>query len=194
MPYISASPALERALLAIGARGMRFDLDASAEIRRLRLARPGGDVTLVTPICFEDTVPRVCRRMVYKQGAKAADLLVSLCNDGWFGGDDAGRAHHVQVARFRCIENRVGMVRAANTGVSAAIDSAGRVISPADLFPGAGRAVAPRQAGWLLAELPLDSRSTVYGRVGDAWGWICLLGTAGLAAAAFVSHRVGSVP
>jgi apolipoprotein N-acyltransferase len=194
MPYISAWPWLEKKLLALGARGMTFDLDTPPGIVRLELGwtPPGSDsatsVTLATPICFEDTVAPLCRRMVHDGGRKVADVLVSLSNDGWFGDNDAGRMQHAQASRFRCIENRVSMVRSVNTGMTVAIDSAGRLIERAG--PGRyGSAGGPRG---LRAELPLDSRSTVYGRVGDLWGWLCLAGTAGLGAWATVGRRWGS--
>jgi len=194
MPYISAWPWLEEKLLAIGARGMTFDLDTPPDIVRLELDwRPADatartSVTLATPICFEDTVAPVCRRMVHDGGGKVADVLVSLSNDGWFGDHDAGRMQHAQASRFRCIENRVSMVRSVNTGMTVAIDSAGRLIARA----GPGRYGSARRSHGLRAELPLDSRSTVYGRVGDLWGWLCLAGTAGFGAWATVGRRWGS--
>lgn len=198
MPYISAWPWLEEKLLAIGARGMRFDLDAADEITRFELPwpRPGAStprpqaVGFATPICFEDTVAHVCRRMIYEEGAKKADFFVGLSNDGWFGANDAGRAHHAQIARFRCIENRVPMIRSVNTGLSIAVDSAGRVTGAV----GEGRSGTARQDGWLRSELGLDDRSTLYGRVGDAWGWACLAGTVGLGAATFRRSLRGTAP
>jgi apolipoprotein N-acyltransferase len=180
MPYISAWPWLEERFLAVGASGMSFNLDAADEIRRLRLTE---SVTLATPICFEDTVAPVCRRMV----RGGADVLVSLSNDGWFGGHDAGRVQHAQIARFRCIENRVPMIRSVNTGMTVAIDSAGRLIDSA----GPGRYGTARRPLALWAELPLDSRSTLYGRAGDLWGWLCLAGTAGLGAWVTLVRRSG---
>ena len=194
MPYISAWPWLEEKLLALGAQGMTFDLDTPPDVVRLELGwTPSGSdsatlVTLATPICFEDTVATLCRRMVYDRGGKAADLLVSLSNDGWFGSHDAGRVQHAQAARFRCIENRVPMVRAVNTGMTVAVDSAGRLIERAGL----GRYGTARRPLGLWVELPLDSRCTVYSRVGDLWGWACLAGTAGLGAWATVGRRWGS--
>jgi apolipoprotein N-acyltransferase len=179
MPYISAWPWLEQRLLALGASGMSFTLDASPEIRRLRL---GDDLALATPICFEDAVGRVCRRMVYEDGAKRADVLINLSNDGWFGTHDAGRVGHVQIARFRCIENRVPMVRCANTGLSVSIDSSGRVAGV--VGEGGTRYGEPRRAGWLEAPVRLDERHTVYGRIGEAWPWTCLVATLVLTLAA----------
>ncbi len=173
MPYISAWPWLEQRLLALGAEGMRFNLDRNPDIKRLRLDWNDQTLRLATPICFEDTVAWLCRKMVYTNGAKTAEVLVNLSNDGWFGVSASGRRQHVQIARFRCVENRVPMVRAANTGLSVAIDSRGKLIGQI----GEGRYGAAQTQGTLLAELPLDSRSTLYGRLGDVWAWLCLLGT-----------------
>jgi apolipoprotein N-acyltransferase len=193
MPYISAWPWLEQKLLAVGAAGMQFNLDAADDITRLDLDwTPAGSssrtLILATPICFEDTVAHLCRQMVHENGAKRADLLVNLSNDGWFGDHDAGRVQHAQAARFRCIENRVPMVRSVNTGMTVAVDSAGRLIGQA----GPGRYGTARSSQALWAELPLDSRSTVYGRVGDLWGWVCLAGTVGLGVWTTVGRRWGS--
>ena len=178
MPIIWRWAWLEQKLLALGARGMTFDLSAADRPRRLRLlSAPGTALRLATPICFEVTVPWLCRRMAFEGGTKAADVFVNLSNDGWFGDSVAARRRHLQIARFRCIENRVPMVRAVNTGISAAIDSAGRVRA----------SVAARTEGAVVAELELDGRSTVYGRLGDAFAWLCL--GASLAAAATVLWR-----
>jgi apolipoprotein N-acyltransferase len=187
MPYISAWPWLEKKLLAIGAPGMAFDLRRNPDIKRLELEQErGGEViTLATPICFEDTVGRVCRRMVYEHGVKLADVLVNLSNDGWFGFYDAGRVQHAQIARFRCIENRVPMVRCANTGVSVSIDADGRLLGRI----GEGRYGEARKAGWLEGVVSLDGRATLYGRMGDLWAWVCLLLTAGLTGATFFRQR-----
>jgi len=191
MPYISAWPWLEEKLLAVGAEGMTFNLDSNPEIERLLLTpRRGGRraFRLATPICFEDTVGRVCRRMVYDRGAKRADVLVNLSNDGWFGEYDAGRAQHAQIARFRCIENRVPMVRCANTGLSVAFDAQGRVLGRI----GQGRYGEARRAGWLSATVSVeDETATLYGRTGDAWAWACLLSAAALTVGTFVARRKG---
>ncbi|WP_428386930.1 apolipoprotein N-acyltransferase [Mucisphaera sp.] len=86
--------------------------------------------SVVTPICFEDTVGRVVREMV-RVAREALDrpaLLVNVTNDGWFGSASQG-FQHLQVAAFRCVENRVPMAKAANTGVSGFISSLGEVVS-----------------------------------------------------------------
>jgi apolipoprotein N-acyltransferase len=170
MPYISAWPWLEARLLAIGASGMSFDLDPAPAITRPRLRWGGDEHALATPICFEDTVGWLCRRMVFPPGGPKAALVVNLSNDGWFGDSDAGRARHVQIARFRCVENRVPMIRCANTGMSVAIDPAGKVVATI----GDGRYGEGRREGWLAVALDLDPRTTLYARVGEVCPWTCL--------------------
>lgn len=80
-----------------------------------------GELAFSPLICFEDTVAGLARRAV-KRGAR---LLVNLTNDAWFGGSCEPEQHLAQ-ALFRCVETGVPMVRAANTGVTCAIDPLGR--------------------------------------------------------------------
>jgi apolipoprotein N-acyltransferase len=183
MPYIEHWPWLERRLLGLGARGMAFNLDAANELRTLRFEWDGRATGLATPICFEAVMASVNRRLVYQRGEKRADVLINLTNDGWFGWHDGGRVQHAQISRLRAIENRVPMVRAANTGMSVWIDSAGRLREAVggDRAGGWGGYGIAQQAGTMLAEVTLDSRRTLYGRIGEVWGWLALL----TAAAAF---------
>ncbi len=74
-----------------------------------------------TLICFEDTIAPLARRSV-KNGAR---LLINQTNDAWFDGT-AGAIQHMTHCIFRCIENRVPAVRAANTGITVFIDNIGR--------------------------------------------------------------------
>jgi apolipoprotein N-acyltransferase len=94
---------------------------------------------------------------------------VNLSNEGWFGDYDGNRLAHVQMARFRCIENRIQMVRAANTGGSVHIDSNGIIIAVA----GDGRNDL-REAGWVMATTSVDDRFTFYSRVGNVLPLSCL--------------------
>ncbi|MHC4911073.1 MAG: apolipoprotein N-acyltransferase, partial [Planctomycetota bacterium] len=74
MPYISSWDWLEQKLLSIGAAGMAFNLDASAAVSTLELKGVDGPWHLGTPICYEDTVSRVCRDMVWEGGRKRVDV------------------------------------------------------------------------------------------------------------------------
>ena len=73
-------------------------------------------------ICFEDTIGDLTRQFVLA----GANLLVNVTNDGWFL-RSAGSQQHLANAIFRCVETRLPMVRAANTGVTCFINEFGNV-------------------------------------------------------------------
>lgn len=77
-----------------------------------------------TLICIEDIFPDLARKFV----KKGAQFLVNITNDGWYLKSSAPY-HHLQASIFRAVENKVSLVRVANTGISAFIDANGRVIS-----------------------------------------------------------------
>ena len=119
-------------------------------------------IRVVTPICYEDTVASLCRKMVYTaQGDKRADVLINLTNDGWYAGTDQG-PQHLQIAVFRCIENRVPMARSVNTGISAFIDSYGR-IGPQVVDDDQRQEVE----GFAVRTVITDDRLTIYGMYGN---------------------------
>lgn len=173
MPYISAWPWLERKLLDFGARGMSFDLEAGKNPVVLPVRVGAGEVRVVTPICFEVTTAWVCRRLVFAGGERRADVIVSLTNDGWFSWWDAGREQHMQIARWRCVELRTWMVRAANTGISAIVDAGGRVAASGVTMADKSRGRS-RVEGVLVGEVGVGGPVTVYARVGDGVGWTML--------------------
>jgi apolipoprotein N-acyltransferase len=74
-------------------------------------------------ICFEDIFSGLAAQFV----KKGADFLVDITNDGWFG-DTASPYQHMQASVLRAVENRVYVVRSANTGISCFIDDTGRIL------------------------------------------------------------------
>lgn len=173
MPIISNWDWLEQRLLAIGANGMTFDLDAAPEPHRFTLKTAAGDVRVGVPICFEITAPWASRRIAFDTEGRAADVLVNISNDGWFSRSGAGRRQHLQVAQLRAIELATPVVRAANTGISASITASGKVLAT----------LPAHEAGTLLATVKpaTAGRGEPYAvLVGDgvAWGALALLGAA----------------
>jgi apolipoprotein N-acyltransferase len=181
MPYISNFPSLERALLDLGARGMRFDLDAGTKETVFELPRADGGVfRAATPICFEVTVaPHVRQLVAGREGVRRADVLINVTNDGWFGSFAPARLQHLQIARWRSLELATPMVRAANTGISCAIDAGGRV----------GVAGPALTEGVVPTVVELPGELTMYARSGDVAGWASLAWLAPLLWAALRPSR-----
>ncbi len=75
-------------------------------------------------ICFEDIFPYISREFV----RSGANIMVNITNDAWFG-DTAAPEQHTQASVFRAVENRVPVIRAANTGISCFIDPTGQITS-----------------------------------------------------------------
>lgn len=80
-------------------------------------------------ICYEGILPEAAR--MYKNAA--AELLVNITNDAWFGTTSAPY-QHLSMAVFRAIETRLYLVRAANTGISAIVDPTGKIVAQTEIF------------------------------------------------------------
>lgn len=191
MPYISAWPWLERRLLGLGASGMSFELDRGHSYRPMEVVlEDGRAIEMATPVCFEATMPSVCRRLVGRPGS--AEVMMNLTNDGWFGAWMPGREHHMLTARWRCIELGVPMVRSANTGICAAFDEQGRLVGQGVVDPATGTGGLAMLEGIALYEVPLVEGRTIYAGIGDILGWGCLASTGGLVLLAALRGR--SIP
>src|SRR5207249_9926463 len=91
---------------------------------------PLGKYTFGVLICYEDTDMYLGREYgVETDDGPAVDFILNISNDGWFDGT-AEHEEHLAIARFRAIETRRAVARAVNMGVSAVIDSNGRVLAP----------------------------------------------------------------
>ncbi len=137
-------------------------------------------ITAIPTICFEDTVPRLVRKFV----RPGPQVIVNVTNDGWFK-ESAAAAQHFADARFRAIELRRPMLRCANSGVSAAIDSTGSTLgSDGKLQELRDSSGSHFTRGSLLTELriPLRPGFSLYAIIGD-WG---ILGLSALALAVSV--------
>jgi len=128
-------------------------------------------------ICYEDTDPVVTRKMVVGTGgAKRADWLVNISNDGWYVRFKDGEVlpsvelgQRAAISVFRAVENRISILRSVNTGISCIIDSVGRIkdgFLAGDLPAGA----MERQGvgGWFVDRIGVDKRVTFFSR-GRRW-------------------------
>ncbi len=103
-------------------------------------------------ICFESLFPSLTRQSV-KDGA---EMIVLVTNDSWYE-DSPAVWQHLAHAVFRSVENSRSTARCANSGVSAFIDSRGRLKS----------VLAPLEKGVLTDTLSFSDEFTLYTFWGD---------------------------
>jgi apolipoprotein N-acyltransferase len=118
-------------------------------------------------ICFEDTVARLSRQFV-REGAQ---LLINITNDAWFG-DSKAPFMHLQSSVFRTVENRRGLVRAANTGVSCFIDQWGRIGKCVEKINGSTKRKT-YISSFAYQNVDFSSSKTFYTKFGDVFTIFC---------------------
>ena len=116
-------------------------------------------------ICYEAVYGAIARTFV----SQGAQLLTTITNDAWFERSSAAYQHFEQAA-LRAVEQGRYLVRAANTGISGAVDPYGRVITQTPLFE--SRAVT--------VDARLLSDRTIYNKIGDVVAWASLAVAAGV--------------
>ncbi|MDO8475119.1 MAG: apolipoprotein N-acyltransferase [Candidatus Rokubacteria bacterium] len=150
-----------------------FISDFAAGSRQTVFPLPGAPFGIV--ICYEVIFPDLFRGFV----VGGASFMANITNDAWFG-RTSGPWQHLGMLPLRAVENRVAVVRAANTGISGFVGPDGRV----------GRTLPLFERGFLSARIPLRSRTTLYTRFGDWLVHLCL----GLSAAAWIAASVRKPP
>jgi len=87
------------------------------------------DHTFSPLICFEIAFPSLTNKMAQH----GVDFIVNITNDAWFK-RSAGTYQHVEMTRFRAIETRKQIYRAANTGYSVIVSPTGEFLKHSKLF------------------------------------------------------------
>jgi apolipoprotein N-acyltransferase len=101
-------------------------------------------------ICYEAIFPG---QIVDRNDRPA--WLVNVTNDAWFG-NSTGPRQHLAAARMRAVEEGLPLLRAANTGISAAFDARGRELGRLNM----------QQTGTLAVALPGPLARTLFARFG----------------------------
>jgi len=147
----------------------RSIISGDGEFRPLEL----GETAIAPVICYEVLFPvpvsKLCRA--------GAGIIVVLTNDRWYGLRQQP-PQHMAFAILRAIENRRPVVRGAHSGISAFIESDGRVLP--------GRSTVVEEVTSLTGIVSPGAQFSVYTRTGDAmvrylmtpvvavmllWGW-----------------------
>jgi apolipoprotein N-acyltransferase len=96
-----------------------------------------GGTTWAVAICYEDIFGEEVIAALPQAG-----VLLNVSNDAWFGRSLAAD-QHLQLSQMRALETGRWMVRATNTGVTAAIDERGEVVAQLPQFTKGSLKAAP---------------------------------------------------
>ncbi len=172
IPFIDSLPFLKKIYEEQSGAEFGGSFTPGDKFDPLRVPVGGKSVGAIPTVCFEDSVPRLMRRFI----RPGPQVIVNVTNDGWFR-ESAAAEQHFQYARFRAIEFRRPMLRSANSGVSAAIDTTGSTAHPdtgkPQVITDANGSHFTR--GSLVTELkvPVSPSFSLYAMIGD-WGLIVL--------------------
>ena len=92
---------------------------------------PGPGPSTLAPASAPSFSPLICYEAIFPGAATGADRpqwLLTATNDAWFG-DSPGPRQHLRASAYRSVEEGLPMIRAANTGISAAIDARGGYVA-----------------------------------------------------------------
>ncbi|WP_325893585.1 apolipoprotein N-acyltransferase [Grimontia sp. NTOU-MAR1] len=120
---------------------------------------------LAPAICYEIAFSDQVRHSLTEE----SDFILTLSNDTWFG-TSIGPHQHLEIARMRALENGKPVLRATNTGLTAAIGYKGDIIDQIPQF----------ETVVLRTDVPTTTGQTPYTRFGDwpLYAWIVLSGLA----------------
>jgi len=109
-------------------------------------------------ICYEETFPHLIR----EGRKKGALFFVNLTNDNWYPSSSLPKMHFYH-GSLRAVENGIPLLRACNTGLTAAVDPYGRIIAQLK----DGKKNFEKLQGVLPVTFHLEKVNTLYSFWGD---------------------------
>jgi apolipoprotein N-acyltransferase len=119
-------------------------------------------------MCWENCFSDLFRQFV----RNGAQFMVNLTNEAVFG-RSVVPTQLLQMGVFRAVENRVALLRCANTGISAFIDHSGKIRTKVVDSNGNDVMVS----GILTVSVPDSAGPTFYTRYGDVFAIACSIGS-----------------
>lgn len=111
-------------------------------------------VNIIPVICYEVIFPDNIKEFVRQGG----NLIINPVSDTWFG-NSTGSIHHLSLALFRTVENRIPWVRATNSGISAVVQATGKIEQ--------GSMTGLKQRTSAVHEIAISGQGSTYSRWGD---------------------------
>jgi len=112
-------------------------------------------------ICFEDIFPKHVQHF-----SRDNDFLINITNDAWFKGEPEA-SQHLGIMTLRAVENRISIIRSANTGISGWISFTGKI----EKFKEDGKEVF--FAGTKKFVVSLNEERSFYNKYGEFFPFIC---------------------
>ena len=110
------------------------------------------DWKISSAICYEIVFPDLVA-----ESASQSQVLLTLSNDSWFG-DSLGPKQHLQMARFRALENGKPLIRGTNDGITALVNASGEMTHTLPAF----------ERGILTGTITPHTGTTPFNRWGSA--------------------------
>jgi apolipoprotein N-acyltransferase len=189
VPFRKSWPWMYRLLNRLTPYDYEYTLDVGEQATIFELSDTGGSpYRFGVAICYEDVMPHVPRQLAaIEANKKRLDFILNISNEGWYIRAQPDQSiqttaelpQHMAICQFRAVENRVPIIRAVNMGISAFVRSDGS-IQGKGLAGNLPAHVKDRQgvSGFLIDRVYLDSRITLYSKIGDIFSIVCTLITA----------------
>jgi apolipoprotein N-acyltransferase len=124
----------------------------------------GTEYQIAPNICNDDIMPAMTSRLA----GKPANLMLNITNDAWFG--NTSEPHfHLALATLRSVENRLYMLRATNTGISALIDATGKIVDQTPVTLDTDTRISKV---WEVKMMP--TVETIYRQIGNIFAYFCI--------------------
>ena len=130
--------------------------------------------------------PAICYEIVFGELLRAnmkpdTQFLLTISNDAWFG-QSIGPHQHMQIAQMRAIELGRPLIRVTNTGISAIVDTTGKIVHQLPQF----------EEGVLRANIHVVTGDTFFYRYGQM-PWVILFSVV-LLFSALLGYRQRAIP
>lgn len=117
-----------------------------------------GPKTVKIDAIKESLSPLICYEIIFSgmvtSKTERPDWILNITNDAWFG-VSSEPFQHLKISQVRAIEEGLPVVRVANNGISAVIDSKGRIIDCLEL----------NHVGYIDSFIPKKTKETIYKKI-----------------------------
>jgi apolipoprotein N-acyltransferase len=175
IPFKKSAPWIYNLFMKLSPYDYDYNLTPGENYTLFAVKIEGREYRFGVLICYEDTDADLAGKMTLAgdKGEKT-DWIVNISNDGWYVRFRNNKviptvelAQRTAISVFRCVENRISILKSVNTGISCLIDPVGKIQN--DYLMGTlPRNAMERQgvAGWFADAIPIDGRISFFTRHG----------------------------